>query len=53
MTYWWRIYFKVLEILFLRKFPKSFCLQRSHVGYTLFGILECVNIILQGEDIRL
>jgi hypothetical protein len=27
--YCWRIYFKVLEVLFLRQFPKRFCLPRK------------------------
>ena len=45
MSYCWRISFKVLEVLFLRKFPKLFCLQRRHVGYTNLGTFEFANSI--------
>ena len=37
--------FKVLEELFLRKFPKLCCLQSRHVGYTNFGTCEFANSI--------
>jgi hypothetical protein len=30
---------------FLRQFPKLFCLQRRHVGYTHFGTFEFANSI--------
>jgi hypothetical protein len=45
MGYCWRISFKVLEVLFLRQFPKRFCLPRRHVGYTCFGTFEFANSI--------
>ena len=44
--YCWRIYFKVLEVLFFCMFPKRFCLQRRHVGYTNFGTFEFANSIV-------
>jgi hypothetical protein len=43
--YCWQIYFKVLEVLFLRQFPKRFCLPRRHMGYTNFSTSGFANSI--------
>jgi hypothetical protein len=43
--YCWRIYFKVLEVLFLGKFPQLFCLQRRDVEHTNFRTWGFANSI--------
>jgi hypothetical protein len=43
--YCWRIYFKVLEALFLASVSQAFLPSKEHVGYTNFGTFEFANSI--------